>query len=151
MTPSERDTSPIFPSPTLHPSLLALPARARTLLRPILVAEGTAASCQDDVRVVQIPEQRLQPQSIHSTRDDGRRLRHVLPILVVVRTIRLALLQHEGDVLVRIVALHLAETPGANMDSSGTDDARNLGVNKRRVTTLSLRARQGAVSSTVVM
>ena len=110
MTPSERETLPNLPA-SLHPRLLALTARVSALLGSILVAEGTAAGCHNDVGVAQILEERWQSQGIHSARDDGRRLRHALPLLVVIRAIRLFFLQHERDVL--------SEAHGSNMDASG--------------------------------
>ena len=43
----------------------------------------------------------------------GLRLRHVLPLLVVIRAIRLVFLQHQRDVLVGSITLHLNEAHGA--------------------------------------
>jgi hypothetical protein len=150
MTPSERETLPNLPA-SLHPRLLALTARVSALLGSILVAEGTAAGCHNDVGVAQILEERWQSQGIYFARNDGRSLRHALPFLVVIRSIRLVLLQHERDVLVRSIILHLTEAHGANMDAAGSNDARNLGVDESCVTALSLRACDSTMSSTVVV
>jgi hypothetical protein len=67
------------------------------------VAEGTAAGCHNDVGVAQLFEERWQSQGVYFARNDGRSLRHALPFLVVIRSIRLVLLQHERDVLVRSI------------------------------------------------
>mmetsp|Transcript_39195 Transcript_39195/g.99544 ORF Transcript_39195/g.99544 Transcript_39195/m.99544 type:complete len:477 (+) Transcript_39195:555-1985(+) len=133
------------------PRLLTLTARRRTLLRSVLVTESTATSGQNDVGMTEVLEESRQTQSIHATRDDRSCLLHALPILVVVWAIRLVLLQHERDVLIRGVSLHLAEGHGADMDAAGADDAGDLGVDEGRVATLRLRAGDGTVARTVVV
>ena len=63
-----------------------------------------------------------------------------LPLLTVVWAVSLIILQHVGDVLVRGIALHLAEAHGAHVDAGGTDNTGDLGVHKGSVATLCLRA-----------
>ena len=66
--------------------------------------------------------------------------RPCLPLLTVVWAIRLIILQHVGDVLVRSITLHLAEAHGAHVDAGGTDNTGDLGVHEGSVATLCLRA-----------
>merc|ERR1719262_481245 len=76
----------------------------------------------------------------------------ILPkLMVVIRTVGLVVLEHEGDVLVRGVSFHLAEAHGPNMDAACALNARHFRVHKCRVPALSLWARDGAMSSTMVM
>merc|ERR1719387_1159529 len=93
----------------LIPGHLSLCARDGALLRSILVTKRTAASRRDHVRMAKIHEKCRKPQRVHATRDDGGRLLHALPLLVVVWTVSLVVLEHESDVLVRGVSLHFTE------------------------------------------
>merc|ERR1712137_445401 len=133
------------------PCLLTLTAGSRTLLWPILVAEGAATCSQNHIRVTQVLEEGRQAKGVHATRDDRRGLLHALPSLVIVGPIRLVLLQHEGNVLIGGIALHLPKAHGAHMDAASADDARDLSVHKSRVPALRLGARDGAVPGPVVV
>ena len=70
----------------------------------------------------------------------GGGLLHALPLLSVVRTIGLIILQHVSNVLIGGITLHLAEAHGAHVDARSTDDSGDLGVHKGSVTTLGLGA-----------
>jgi hypothetical protein len=72
-----------------------------------------------------LKETRLE-QRDHAARDDRRHLRHALPPLVVVGTIRLVPLPHESNVLIRSIALHLSEAHGSDLDAAGADEAKTL-------------------------
>mmetsp|Transcript_62305 Transcript_62305/g.163596 ORF Transcript_62305/g.163596 Transcript_62305/m.163596 type:complete len:616 (+) Transcript_62305:129-1976(+) len=133
------------------PGLLTLAAGRGALLRAVLVAEGATAGREDHVRVAQVLEEGREAERVHAARDDGRGLRHALPLLVVVRAIGLVLLQHVRNALVRGITLHLTEGHGANMDAAGTHDAGELRVHEGRVAALRLRARHGTVAGTVVV
>ena len=76
--------------------------------------------------MAQALEERWQTQRIHAARDDRLRLRHALSLIVAAGTIRLVLLKHERNVLVRSIALHLSEAHGSDVDAAGADDAQNL-------------------------
>jgi hypothetical protein len=140
MTPSERGHVAEFASLPNHPSIFSLTARDGALFRSVLVTEGTTASGQYGVRLAQVLEENWQAQSLHAARDDWCRLRHALPLLVVVRAIRFVLLQHGRDAPVRSIAFHLSETHGANKGAAGAIDALKLGVDESCVAALSLMA-----------
>eukprot|EP00438_Fugacium_kawagutii_P012061 Skav228750 [mRNA] locus=scaffold1034:4673:6050:+ [translate_table: standard] len=124
----------------LLPGLLTLTARDGTNLGSILVTERATTSGQDHVGVSQVLEEGWQAQGVHTTRDDGGGLLHALPLLTVVRTICLVILQHVSNVLVGGITLHLAKAHGAHVDAGSTDDSGDLGVHEGSVTTLGLRA-----------
>ena len=117
----------------------------------VLVAKGSTTSSQDHVGVSKVLEECWQTESVHATGDDGGGLLHALPLLAVVGTIGLVILQHVGNVLVRGIALHLAEAHGANVDARGTDDTGDLGVHEGSVASLCLRAGHWTMASTVVV
>merc|ERR1711941_54841 len=134
-----------------HPRLLSLAAGDRTLLGPILVAESTTTSCQDDIGVGEVFEEGGKAESVHATRDDGCSLDHALPLLVVVGAISLVLLQHVSNALIRSIALHLAKTHGADVDATSPDDPGDFGVHKSRVSALSLGTGDGTMASPVIV
>merc|ERR1719220_1772949 len=134
-----------------HPCLFALAAGHGPLLWAVFVAEGATTSCQDNVRVAEILKEGWQPECVHATGDDGCGLDHALPLLVIIGPIGFVLLQHVGDALVGGIALHLAETHGADMDATCPYDAGDLGVHESSVTTLSLGAGDRSVTSSVVV
>merc|ERR1711977_328433 len=101
--------------------------------------------------MAQVLEECWQSQGVHASRDDGSCLRHALPLLVVVWAIGLIILKHEGNVLVAGITLHLTKAHGSDVDATGTNDAGDLGVHKRGVSTLSLGACHCTVSGTVVV
>jgi len=133
------------------PRLLALAAGCRALLRPVLVPEGATPGSQDHIGVTQVLEEGRQSERVHTARNDGCGLLHALPLLMVIGTVSLILLQHVRNALVRRIALHLAEAHGADVDAAGTDDPGDLRVHEGGVAALRLRARHGTVSSTVVV
>merc|ERR1712060_1019653 len=133
------------------PCLLALATRCGTLLRPVLVPESASTCGQDDIGVAQVLEESRQTQGVHASRDDGRGLLHALPWLTIVRAVRLVLLEHERNVLVRRISLHLPERHRPDMDPAGSDDARNLRVHERRITTLRLWARHRAMTGAMIV
>ena len=133
------------------PSLFTLTARNGTRLGAILVSKGAATSGQDHIGMAQVLEEGRQAERIHAAGDNGSRLLHALPLLVIVGAIGLIVLQHEGNVLVGSISLHLAKAHGACVDAGGSDDTRNLGVDKGSVAALGLGARHRAVAGSVVV
>ena len=115
------------------------------------MAEGATASGQDHVGMAQVLEECWQAQGVHTTRDDGGGLLHALPLLTVVGAVSLVVLQHEGDVLVGGIALHLAEAHGAGVDARRANDSGDLGVHKGGVAALGLGTGHGSVSGSVVV
>mmetsp|Transcript_39372 Transcript_39372/g.85997 ORF Transcript_39372/g.85997 Transcript_39372/m.85997 type:complete len:218 (+) Transcript_39372:3-656(+) len=91
---------PIDSSLPHDPCCLALAARRGSLLRAVLVAEGSSASRQNHIGMTQILEEGRKTQCVHASRDDWSGLWHALPLLVVVWPISVVLLEHECNVLV---------------------------------------------------
>merc|ERR1719168_452058 len=134
-----------------HPCLLALAAGDCTLLGPILVAKSAAAGCQDNIGVGEVLKEGRKAESIHAAGDYGCSLDHALPLLMVVGTISLVLLQHVSNALVRRIALHLAETHGADVDATCPDDPGDFGVHKSRVSALSLGTGNGTMARPMIV
>ena len=141
----------VLSGPPGLPGLLTLAAGDGTRLGSILVAEGATTGGQDHVGVAQVLEEGRQAQGVHAAGDDGGGLLHALPLLVVVGAIGLIVLQHEGDVLVGGIALHLAEAHGAGVDAGRTDNSGDLRVHEGGVAALGLGAGHGSVSGSVVV
>jgi hypothetical protein len=74
--------------------------------------------------VAQVLEESRQAQHVHAARGDWRRLRHALPLVVVVGTTSLYLMKPESNIPVRSIALHLSEAHGSDVDTAGANDAR---------------------------
>ena len=70
---------------------------------------------------------------------------------MVVWPISFILLQHEGNVLIRSITFHLAKAHGASVNAACTYDTGDLGVHEGSVATLSLRACDSTMTSTVVV
>merc|ERR1719373_1555834 len=134
-----------------HQCLLALAAGDCTLLGPILVAKSAAAGCQDNIGVGEVLKEGRKAESIHASGYYGCSLDHALPLLMVVGTISLVLLQHVSNALVGSIALHLAETHGADVDATCPDDPGDFGVHKSRVSALSLGTGDGTMASPVIV
>ena len=141
----------VLARPPCLPGLLTLTAGDGTRLGTVLVPEGATTGSQDHVGVTQVLEESRQAQRVHATRDDRGGLLHALPLLVVVRAIGRVILQHEGNVLVRGITLHLAKAHGASVDAGRADDTGDLRVHEGGVSSLGLGAGHGAMSRSVVV